>query len=110
MPPRSDACCQTTSSPAREPRPAGCRKLHGSDSGFRIRVGDYRIGHWRRAGGRQTEATAVLPEGRISPQDLGIWADEYIEMLGRIVGFIHEPVSIAGCQDKVLDKTGGPAP
>lgn len=28
---------------AREPRPAGCRKLHGSESGFRIRVGDYRI-------------------------------------------------------------------
>ncbi len=32
-----------------------------------------------------TEATAVLPEGRISPQDLGIWDDGHIEMLGRIV-------------------------
>src|SRR5438067_519066 len=32
-----------------------------------------------------TEATAVLPEGRISPQDLGIWADGHIEMLSRIV-------------------------
>jgi mRNA interferase RelE/StbE len=28
---------------ARNPRPSGCRKLHGSDSAFRIHVGDYRI-------------------------------------------------------------------
>ncbi len=45
-----------------------------------------------------TEATAVLPEGRISPQDLGIWDDKHIEMLSRIVGFIHEQGSIAGMQ------------
>src|SRR5947209_19742190 len=36
-----------------------------------------------------TEATAVLPEGRISPEDLGIWSDEHIEMLSRIVTFIR---------------------
>ena len=45
-----------------------------------------------------TEATAVVPEGRISPQDLGIWKDEHIQMLSRIVGFIHEQGSIAGIQ------------
>ena len=45
-----------------------------------------------------TEATAVLPEGRISPHDLGIWADGHVEMLGRIVSFIHEQGSIAGMQ------------
>jgi 2,4-dienoyl-CoA reductase-like NADH-dependent reductase (Old Yellow Enzyme family) len=45
-----------------------------------------------------TEATAVLPEARISPQDLGIWSDGHIEMLGRIVSFIHEQGSIAGMQ------------
>src|SRR5256885_14769815 len=45
-----------------------------------------------------TEATAVLPEGRISPQDLGIWGDKHIEMLSRIVGFVHEQGSIAGMQ------------
>jgi 2,4-dienoyl-CoA reductase-like NADH-dependent reductase (Old Yellow Enzyme family) len=45
-----------------------------------------------------TEATAVLPEGRISPQDLGIWDDEHIEPLGRIVRFIHEQGSHAGIQ------------
>src|SRR6266550_3541108 len=50
------------------------------------------------AGLVMTEATAVLPEGRISPQDLGIWADGQIEMLGRIVNFIHEQGSIAGMQ------------
>jgi 2,4-dienoyl-CoA reductase-like NADH-dependent reductase (Old Yellow Enzyme family) len=45
-----------------------------------------------------TEATAVLPEGRISPQDLGIWDDGHIEMLARIVSFVHEHGSIAGMQ------------
>ncbi|HYJ04999.1 MAG TPA: NADH:flavin oxidoreductase/NADH oxidase [Chthoniobacterales bacterium] len=45
-----------------------------------------------------TEATAVLPEGRISPQDLGIWDDGHIEMLAKIVGFIHEQGSVAGMQ------------
>jgi len=45
-----------------------------------------------------TEATAVLPEGRISPQDLGIWMDDHIEALARIVRFIHEQGSVAGMQ------------
>src|SRR3979490_510756 len=45
-----------------------------------------------------TEATAVLPEGRISPQDLGIWMDEHIEPLARILAFIHEQGSVAGIQ------------
>jgi 2,4-dienoyl-CoA reductase-like NADH-dependent reductase (Old Yellow Enzyme family) len=45
-----------------------------------------------------TEATAVVPEGRISPQDLGIWKDEHIEPLRRVVRFIHEQGSMAGMQ------------
>ena len=45
-----------------------------------------------------TEATAILPEGRISPQDLGIWTDDHIEPLARIVQFIHEQGSVAGIQ------------
>jgi 2,4-dienoyl-CoA reductase-like NADH-dependent reductase (Old Yellow Enzyme family) len=45
-----------------------------------------------------TEATAVLPEGRISPQDLGIWSDHHIEPLSRIVRFMHEQGSVAGMQ------------
>jgi len=37
-----------------------------------------------------TEASAVLEEGRISPQDLGIWKDEHIATLARIFRFIEE--------------------
>lgn len=45
-----------------------------------------------------TEAASVLPEGRISPQELGIWKDDHIEPLVRIVRFIHEQGSVAGIQ------------
>jgi 2,4-dienoyl-CoA reductase-like NADH-dependent reductase (Old Yellow Enzyme family) len=45
-----------------------------------------------------TEATAVTPEGRISPQDLGIWSDAHIEPLARIVRFLHDHGSVAGMQ------------
>jgi 2,4-dienoyl-CoA reductase-like NADH-dependent reductase (Old Yellow Enzyme family) len=45
-----------------------------------------------------TEATAVTPEGRISPDDLGIWRDEHIDTLARIVHFIHAQGSVAGMQ------------
>lgn len=44
------------------------------------------------------EATAVTPEGRISPQDLGIWSDRHAEALARIVRFVHEQGSLAGIQ------------
>jgi len=36
------------------------------------------------------EATAVAPEGRISPQDLGVWKDEQVEPLARVVHFARE--------------------
>jgi 2,4-dienoyl-CoA reductase-like NADH-dependent reductase (Old Yellow Enzyme family) len=45
-----------------------------------------------------TEATAVVPEGRISPEDLGIWKDEHVPMLARIASFIREHGSVAGMQ------------
>lgn len=45
-----------------------------------------------------TEATAISPEGRISPQDLGIWKDEHIEMLSRIAHFIREQGAAPGIQ------------
>src|SRR5574340_25962 len=50
------------------------------------------------AGLVMTEATAVTPEGRISPQDLGLWKDEHVPMLSRIVRFIHSQGSVAGIQ------------
>jgi 2,4-dienoyl-CoA reductase-like NADH-dependent reductase (Old Yellow Enzyme family) len=45
-----------------------------------------------------TEATAVVPDGRISPEDLGIWKDEHIPMLARIASFIREQGAVAGMQ------------
>ena len=46
----------------------------------------------RAAGGPAlvfTEASAVTPDGRISPRDLGIYRDDHVEGLARIVDFIH---------------------
>ncbi len=45
-----------------------------------------------------TEATAVTPEGRISPQDLGIWNDAQADALVRTVAFIREQGAAAGIQ------------
>ena len=45
-----------------------------------------------------TEAAAVTPEGRITPQDLGIWRDEHVPELARIVRFIESQGSVAGIQ------------
>ena len=44
------------------------------------------------------EATAVSPEGRISPGDLGIWKDEHIEFLKRITSFITAQGAVPGIQ------------
>jgi len=44
------------------------------------------------------EATAVSPEGRISPGDLGIWKDEHIEKLQSINRFIVSQNAIPGIQ------------
>ena len=45
-----------------------------------------------------TEAAAVSPEGRISPNDLGIWKDEHIDGLKRITQFIKQHGAVAGIQ------------
>ncbi|RNI29744.1 NADH:flavin oxidoreductase/NADH oxidase [Rufibacter immobilis] len=44
------------------------------------------------------EATAVSPEGRITPDDLGLWQDEHMPFLQRIVSFIESQGSVAGIQ------------
>ncbi|MEK5523434.1 MULTISPECIES: NADPH dehydrogenase NamA [Heyndrickxia] len=44
------------------------------------------------------EATAVTPQGRISPQDLGIWSDDHIEGLADLVRMIKSHGSVAGIQ------------
>ena len=45
-----------------------------------------------------TEATAVTPEGRITPEDLGIWSDAHIEFLARIVRFLKSQGTVPGMQ------------
>ena len=44
------------------------------------------------------EATAVSPEGRITPGDLGLWDDNQIEKLTGIVSFIKEHGAVPGIQ------------
>lgn len=45
-----------------------------------------------------TEATAVSPQGRITPHDLGIYKDEHIPFLKRITDFIKQQGSVTGIQ------------
>ena len=45
-----------------------------------------------------TEATAVTADGRISPQDLGIWDDGHVGGLAHCVRFIHSQKTLAGIQ------------
>jgi 2,4-dienoyl-CoA reductase-like NADH-dependent reductase (Old Yellow Enzyme family) len=45
-----------------------------------------------------TEANAVSPEGRITPQDLGIYKDEHVAGLKRIVDFLHQHGAYAATQ------------
>jgi 2,4-dienoyl-CoA reductase-like NADH-dependent reductase (Old Yellow Enzyme family) len=44
------------------------------------------------------EATAVSPEGRISPQDLGLWSDEQADALRPIAAFIKGQGAAPGIQ------------
>ena len=44
------------------------------------------------------EASAVMRDGRISAQDVGIWRDDHTEPLARIAQFVHSQGAIAGIQ------------
>jgi len=73
---------------------------YSSDDGF---ANDWHLVHLgsRAIGGAAlifTEATAISPEGRISPDDLGIWTDDHIQMLKRITDFIHQRDAVSGIQ------------
>lgn len=50
------------------------------------------------AGLVMTEATAVSPEGRISPADAGIWNDEQAQAWSRVAGFIRSQGALAAMQ------------
>ena len=58
-----------------------------------------------------TEAAAVVAEGRISPQDLGLWEDRQIEPLARINRFLASQGASSGIQlAHAGRKAGTPAP
>ncbi|SFE51696.1 2,4-dienoyl-CoA reductase [Chitinophaga sp. CF118] len=73
---------------------------YSSENGF---ANDWHLVHLgsRAVGGAGliiTEAAAVSPEGRISPQDLGIWDDAHITKLLNITTFIKAQGAAAGIQ------------
>ncbi|MDQ0989280.1 NADH:flavin oxidoreductase/NADH oxidase [Streptomyces sp. V3I7] len=64
---------------------------------------DWHFAHYaaRATGGTGliiVEATAVSPEGRISPYDLGIWNDTQVEAFRRITRFLSEQGTVPGIQ------------
>ncbi|MFI9151455.1 NADH:flavin oxidoreductase/NADH oxidase [Streptomyces sp. NPDC053367] len=64
---------------------------------------DWHFAHYaaRAAGGTGlilTEATAVSPEGRISPYDLGLWNDTQVEAFRRITRFLAAQGTVPGVQ------------
>lgn len=74
--------------------------MYSASDGF---VNDFHIAHYgsRAMGGTGlifTEATAVSPEGVISKQDLGIYKDEHIQDLKRIVDICHNFGAKVGIQ------------
>lgn len=60
-----------------------------------VHLGQFAIG---KAGAIIQEATAVVPEGRISYGDLGLWKDEHIPALKEIVDFVHDQGALIGIQ------------
>lgn len=73
---------------------------YSSTDGF---ANDWHLVHLgtRAVGGAglvMAEATAVTPEGRISPRDLGIWRDAHVAMLAQITRFIREQGAVPGVQ------------
>ncbi|MFI8369416.1 NADH:flavin oxidoreductase/NADH oxidase [Streptomyces sp. NPDC085466] len=64
---------------------------------------DWHFAHYasRATGGAGlilVEATAVSPEGRISPADLGLWNDTQTEALRRIASFLKAQGTVPGIQ------------
>jgi 2,4-dienoyl-CoA reductase-like NADH-dependent reductase (Old Yellow Enzyme family) len=67
------------------------------------RPGDWHLVHlgsFARGGAGlvMQEATAVTPEGRISPADAGIWTDEQAQDYARIAAFVRSQGAVPGIQ------------
>lgn len=74
--------------------------MYSAENGY---ANDWHFVHYgaRAAGGAGLiigEATAVSPEGRITPGDLGLWEDGQVEPLARIVSFMKSQGSVPGLQ------------
>lgn len=77
--------------------------------------GDWHLVHLgaRAVGGAGvvlSEATAVSPEGRISPRDTGIWNDEQAQRWQRISAFVREQGAVAGIQLAHAGRKAGTRP
>ncbi|KAF3401242.1 NADPH dehydrogenase afvA [Talaromyces pinophilus] len=64
---------------------------------------DWHIAHlggiaMRGPGFLMVEATSVTPEGRITPEDVGLWQDSQIEPLRRTIEFVHSQNQVIGVQ------------
>lgn len=67
------------------------------------KVEDWHFTHYTsravgQAGLIMVEATAVSPEGRISPRDLGIWSDEHVGGLAKLVKMVKTHGAKIGIQ------------
>jgi 2,4-dienoyl-CoA reductase-like NADH-dependent reductase (Old Yellow Enzyme family) len=74
--------------------------MYSAQGGF---ANDFHLVHLgsRAVGGVglvMVEATAITPDGRISPADMGIWKDEHIEPLARIARFVEAQGAVPGIQ------------
>ncbi len=73
---------------------------YSAEDGFTSRWHPIHLGS-RAVGGAgmvMVEASAVVPEGRISPQDLGIWKDEHIDGLRELADVIRANGSVPAIQ------------
>lgn len=73
---------------------------YSSDNGFPndwhfVHLGSRAVGG---AGLVMVEATAVTPEGRISPADSGIYLDDHVPPFARIAGFLKQYGAVPGIQ------------
>ncbi|KAJ2558245.1 NADH-dependent flavin oxidoreductase [Coemansia sp. RSA 1933] len=86
--------------------------MYSSQDGFST---DFHLSHYsqyaiRGVGTILVEATGVLPEGRITPNCLGIWKDEHIDGLKRIVSHLHKYGAVAAIQLAHAGRKGSTIP
>lgn len=77
-------------------------------------AGEWHLAHYgaRAAGGAGlviVEATAVAPEGRITPGCLGLWDDRQIAPLARVAAFVKSQGAVAGIQIAHAGRKGSAA-